>query len=53
VTHRGNLIFFLKISELFSKEHAGKINDDEANVLRLMTPLLKLFTGKQVLKVLT
>ena len=28
VIHRGNLIFFLKLSELFSKEHAYKINDD-------------------------
>ncbi len=53
VVHRGNLIFYLKISELFSKEHAEKITDDEANVLRLMTPLLKLYTGKEVLKVLT
>ena len=26
VIHRGNLIFYLKISELFSKEHAEKIN---------------------------
>jgi alkylation response protein AidB-like acyl-CoA dehydrogenase len=53
VIHRGNLIFYLKICELFSKEHADKINDDEANVLRVMTPLLKLFTGKQVLKVIS
>lgn len=53
VTHRANLIFFLKISELFSKEHAKTINDDEANILRVMTPILKLFTGKQVLEVAT
>jgi putative acyl-CoA dehydrogenase len=53
VIHRGNLIFYLKISELFSKEHAEKINEDEANILRVMTPLLKLFTGKQVLKVVS
>lgn len=46
-------MFYLKISELFSKEHARKINDDEGNVLRVMTPLLKLFTGKQALKVVS
>lgn len=26
VTHRANLMFYLKISELFSKDHAGTIN---------------------------
>ena len=53
ITHRANLIFYLNIAELFSKEHAGIINDDQANMLRIFTPILKLFTAKQVLEVAT
>jgi hypothetical protein len=49
VTHRANLLFYLGVCQLFSKEHAGTINDDESNLLRVFTPILKLFTGKQVL----
>lgn len=49
LTHRANLIFYLSIAELFSKEHAGIINHDEANMLRIFTPILKLFTAKQAL----
>ena len=45
--HRGNLIFLLKMGELFSKEQAKVIDAHEANILRVMTPILKLFTGKQ------
>lgn len=45
--HRGNLMFLLRMAELFSKEQAKIINAHEANILRVMTPLLKLFTGKQ------
>lgn len=53
VTHRANLIFFLSIAELISKEHSGRINEDEANIMRVFTPILKLFTGKQVMEVAT
>ena len=53
VTHRANLVFYLKIAQIVSKEHSHCINEDEANLLRIMTPILKLFTGKQVLEVLT
>jgi len=53
VTHRANLIFFLSISILMSKYQAGTIKEDDDNLLRIFTPLLKLFTGKQVLEVCT
>jgi hypothetical protein len=35
----------------FSKEQAGTIKEDETNLLRVFTPILKMFTGKQVLEV--
>jgi hypothetical protein len=47
------LTFYLSIAELFSKEHAGNIGEDEANLLRVFTPILKLFTGKQAMEVVT
>lgn len=53
VTHRANLIFYLSIGLLFSKQQAGTIKEDDSNLLRVFTPLLKLFTGKQVLEVCT
>lgn len=53
VTHRANLIFFLSISILMSKHQAGTIKEDDSNLLRVFTPILKLFTGKQVLEVCT
>ena len=53
VTHRANLIFYLSISLLMTKLQAGTIKDDDANLLRIFTPILKLFTGKQVLEVCT
>jgi hypothetical protein len=53
VTHRANLAFYLSIAELFSKEHAGNIGEDDANLLRVFTPILKLFTGKQAMEVVT
>ena len=49
VKHRGNLILYLRLSELFSKEQSQTISPHEANILRVMVPLMKLFTGKEVL----
>lgn len=46
VIYRGNLLFYLKLSELFSKFQAGTISDPDSNILRMMIPLLKLFTAK-------
>lgn len=53
VKHRGNLILYLRLSELFSKEQSSTINSHEANLLRVMVPLMKLFTGKEVLSFLS
>lgn len=53
VTHRANLMFYISIGLLFTKEQAGTISDDEKNTLRVFSPILKLFTGKQVLEVCT
>lgn len=53
VVYRGNLVFYLKIAELFSKEQAKIITAQEANLLRMMTPLLKLFTAKQAMEVVS
>ena len=46
VVHRGNLILYLRMSYFFSKEHAKCIAPHEANILRVMVPLMKLFTAK-------
>jgi alkylation response protein AidB-like acyl-CoA dehydrogenase len=53
VIHRGNLVLYLKLSLLFSKEQYKSIKPHEANLLRVMVPLMKLFTGKQSLIVTT
>lgn len=53
VVHRGNLMLYLRMSQLFSKEHHKSITPHEANILRVMVPLMKLFTAKQSLSVLT
>ncbi len=53
VMHRGNLILYLRLAELFSKEHHSKLTSHEANILRVMVPIMKLFTGKQSLVFVT
>ncbi len=53
VVHRGNLILYLRLSQLFSKEQSKSITPHEANILRVMVPLMKLFTAKQSLHVIT
>ena len=51
VTVRGNLLFYLKTVELLSKYEAKKITKDEGHLLRLFTPILKLFTAKECMRV--
>ena len=51
VTLSGNLLFYLKTVELLSKYEAGKISKDEGYLLRLFTPILKLFTAKECMRV--
>jgi putative acyl-CoA dehydrogenase len=40
-------------AELLGKEECGKATEEEAAVLRLLTPLIKLYTAKQALKVIS
>lgn len=51
VTVRGNLLFYLKVTELLSKSEANKITSEEAHLLRLFTPIIKLFTAKECMRV--
>lgn len=53
VTFRGNLIFYLKVSELLSKKEANTALDEEKDLTRIMVPVLKLFTAKEVMKIAT
>lgn len=40
-----------RVAELTGRVEAGEISDDEAQLLRLVTPLMKLLTGKQAVAV--
>jgi len=51
LSFRGCLLLFLKASLLLSKDEAGTINENEATLLRMITPLAKLFTAKECMKV--
>jgi alkylation response protein AidB-like acyl-CoA dehydrogenase len=53
IIYRGNLVFYLKLAELFSKEQANCISNRDANLLRMMIPLLKLFTAKDAVSVVS
>lgn len=48
ITFRGNLIFLLKIADLMGKVSEGIATVDEANIARIGSPLLKLFTAKEL-----
>lgn len=43
----------MRAAELFSREQADQINEHEKNMVRVLTPLAKMFTGKQVVEVLS
>ena len=47
----GGLALFLHILELMGREECGKASADEAAVLRLLTPVAKLYTAKQAIAV--
>lgn len=51
ITVRGNLLFYLKVIELLSKYEYGNITKEDLHLLRLFTPILKLFTAKECMKV--
>lgn len=46
-------MLYLRLSQLFSKEHHKQISHHEANILRVLVPIMKLFTAKQALVVTT
>lgn len=46
ITFRGNLLFYLKISSLFCKVQEGIATEEEENIARVGSPLLKSFTAK-------
>lgn len=47
VEFRAGLVLTLRTLELLGKEECGQASADETAVLRLLTPLAKLYTGKQ------
>ncbi|XP_071485455.1 acyl-CoA dehydrogenase family member 11-like [Diadema antillarum] len=47
VETRGAMAFLLDAAHLLGKEEAGEATEDDLNLLRLLVPILKLYTGKQ------
>ena len=47
-TYEGMFHLSFRLAELLGKDEAGTITDDEKALLRLLTPIAKLTTGKQV-----
>lgn len=47
----GAFVLVFRTIELLGKLERGEATDDEANLLRLLTPLMKLTTGKQAVSV--
>jgi hypothetical protein len=45
---RGAFVFLFEVARLLGLEECGQATDDQKQLLRILTPLLKLFTGKQV-----
>ncbi len=47
----GALLLSLRVAELQGREECGVASDDETALLRLLTPVAKLYTGKQAVAV--
>lgn len=47
---RGNLLFVLEVSSLLDEADKGTQTADSASLLRMLTPILKLFTAKEAIK---
>lgn len=45
--YEGAFLFAFRVVELLGKEEDGSITDEEKSLLRLLTPIVKLTTGKQ------
>lgn len=50
---RAGLVLSIEASRLLSLEESGTASDEEKLLLRLLLPLLKLYTGKQCVKVVS
>ena len=50
---RAGLILFMEASRLLSLEENGTVTSNQQQLLRLLLPLLKLYTGKQCIKVVS
>lgn len=50
---RGALALTLRLVELLGREETGAATADESSILRLLTPLAKLLTGKQAVAVVS
>ncbi|CAG2215212.1 Acyl-CoA dehydrogenase family member 11 [Mytilus edulis] len=48
---RAATLFVFQAVSLLSKQESGKATEDELHLLRLLTPLIKLYTGKQAMSV--
>jgi acyl-CoA dehydrogenase len=49
--HEGAFFLAFRAVELLGREEAGEITEEEASLLRLLTPLAKLTTGKQAVAI--
>ena len=51
VEHAGALHLTARVAELLGRDECGEASDDERLLLRLLTPVAKLYTGKQSVSV--
>ena len=50
---RAGFVLFVEASRLLSLEESGTASSDHQQLLRILLPLLKLYTGKQCMKVVS
>ena len=50
---RAGFSLFLEAGRLLSLEESGTVTNEQQKLLRLLLPLLKLYTGKQCIKVVS
>ena len=50
---RAGFSLFLEAGRLLSLEESGTVTNEQQQLLRLLLPLLKLYTGKQCIKVVS
>ena len=50
VETRAAVLLVLEIARLLGKEETGEATDSEIQLMRLLVPVMKLYTGKQVME---